>query len=182
MHFELKIRQRTGAGSRLMAAVGVVVLAGLASISCRSAYGIDPVTQPDLAAKTPGVWNVSLTGGTLGFGEFERYHVEYDGAHAWVLATQNVRPRGYRQWSRELTPAEFASFAKSALALDPFSWSDHSAPSYGSYETMRLFFQAGDRGRSVVLEGPSLEDIVFLDRFRLLAGEPPAATGVAATK
>ena len=89
-----------------------------------------------------------------------------------MLASQNVRGRGYRQWQRPLTLAEYSSFVKSALALDPFGWADHSAPSYGAYETMRIFFQAGDRGRSVVLEGPSLEDIVFLDRFRLLAGSP----------
>ena len=176
-------RPRTRAAARLpLEILAPLALAIVGMAGCRSAYGVDPVTQPDLAAKTPGLWNVVLTGGALGLGEFERYHVEYDGTHAWVLASQNVRGRGYRQWQRPLTLAEYSSFVKSALALDPFGWADHSAPSYGAYETMRIFFQAGDRGRSVVLEGPSLEDIVFLDRFRLLAGEPPAATGVAATK
>lgn len=124
--------------------------------------------------RLPSLWRADLTGGLLGPSEFEHYHVEFDGTSAWVFASVNARPNGSRQWQRELKREEYESFVRGALALDPFAWVDRSMRG-PSPEKLRFFIRAGDRGRSVLIEGPGMEEVTLLDRMRLLAGPYPAS-------
>lgn len=182
-NFPLRIPDLTlarPAGTRFL--VLLLILSAWAPVACRLAYGVDPVMDPEGAAKTPGRWRADLTLGGYDDGEFERYDIRFDGTDAWVRAAIRQRGRGYHQWVKPITREAFESFAASALGLDPYSWQDHSGRASLSLDKLRLEFQAGDRGRSVYIEGPNNTELLLVDRMRALAGDPPAivSSGAAA--
>lgn len=164
----------TRIGSRAPARFLLFVSLVVAPLACRSAYGIDPVMDPEAASKTPGRWRADLQLGGYDDGEFERYDIRFDGTDAWIRAAVRQRTRGYRQWVKPLTRQAFEQFAASALQLEPYGWQDHSARGSFAMDKLRLEFQAGDRGRSVYIEGPNNTELLLVDRMRALAGEPPA--------
>lgn len=75
---------------------------------------------------------------------------------------------------KPLSPEVYSRFVLQALALEPYTWRDHSG--FGSFglDKLRLEFRAGDRARSVFIEGPNNTELLLVDRLRELAGDPPA--------
>lgn len=147
--------------------------AALAAAGCRSAYGVDPVVDPAAASKTPGHWIVELGGGAIDGGERERYRADFDGKTARITATVASRTRGSRAWRTEISPSAYSQFVAWALSQAPFEWSDRTAR--GPAPVLRVTFRAGDRGRSIRIEGPDFTELGLVDRLRSLAAGPPAA-------
>jgi hypothetical protein len=145
----------------------------LALAACRAAYGIDPAADPAAAARAPGEWRAEVTGGLRSPPGVERYGVVFDGSAAWAYASVPGE-RGTRAWSRALGPEQFASFAQWALGLSPFEWSDRKSGGPAA-EVLVLRIRAGDRGRSLRIEGPDATERGLVQRMRALAGQGPAS-------
>lgn len=153
--------------------------AALASPSCQSAYGVDPEKDPAHAATVPGIWKAELSSGFSGMGT-ERFILEFNGEQAWVFASSGAGSMGERQWSRQVTVAEYENFVVQALAARPFSWSDRKSSSNGPVQVLKLVMRVGERARNVLLENPDATERLVFERLRILAGTPESSVQDAA--
>lgn len=161
---------------QLASLAALLFLGGASMLSCRSAYGVDPVKDPAAASRLPGYWKLEL-GGSFGSAGTEKYLLQYDGEKAWILG---LRPDssmgGDGSIGHEITKAEYEAFVVSALALDPFNWNDRKVSGQAAFETLRGQILAGDRGRSFVIESPDATERLLFERLRMLAANAAAAS------
>lgn len=161
-------------------ALALASLAALSALGCRSSFGVDPLTDPDNASRLPGYWNMEIRGGFGGV-EMEKYHLQFDGEKAWIFASRpDGAPEGGVSFSREVSLAEFESFTRGALGLDPYHWYDRRAQGPGSFETLNIRFQVADRSHSAHIEGPDSTERLLFERLRTLAGAPVRASNATA--
>lgn len=153
--------------------VATLILSVLGGASaCRSALGIDPIKEPERAAKAPGWWRGELSNG-LRAGGSEKYILQFDGTRGWISASVPTGGADPRQWGRAVSASEYSIFVTQALTLQPFGWEDRRSSSQGPFETLVLRFRCADRGRSVLIEGPDTTEKLLFERLRMLANSPP---------
>src|SRR5262245_52820144 len=96
---------------RASLAIPVSVLAAfLLGASCRSAYGVDPLSEPKKAAQTPGFWEADLYPGEFAGDAHERVRLFNDGRKAGVIAVTSSRGDITKSSQANLTQEEFTSF------------------------------------------------------------------------
>ncbi|MBI3820950.1 MAG: hypothetical protein HY286_19855 [Planctomycetes bacterium] len=158
--------------SKLELAKYLLLFAVVFAPGCRSAFGVDPLKEPEKAAKLPGSWSAELRGGFGGMAT-ERYFLEFDGERAWILSSKLDASNETVPFGREVTPAEYERFVLTALSLDPLHWSDRRVDAIGPMETLILNFQVADGARSVRIDAPDATERLLVDRLRALANSPP---------